>query len=66
MEREIEGLKQELEKQKVSQVSNETEGQVAIVTEKFTKMKDFYNKLRSEHIELIRTVSFYMFINHQH
>ncbi|KAH9389798.1 histidine permease [Tyrophagus putrescentiae] len=55
MEREIEGLKQELEKQKVSQVSNETEGQVAIVTEKFTKMKDFYNKLRSEHIELIRT-----------
>lgn len=59
MEREIEGLKLELEKQKVNQVSNEsTDAQVANVTEKFTKMKDFYNKLRSEHIELIRTVSF--------
>lgn len=59
MEREIEGLKLELEKQKVSQVSSEsTDAQVANVTEKFTKMKDFYNKLRSEHIELIRTVNF--------
>lgn len=54
MEREIEGLKLELEKQKEN---NDSETQVAKVTEKFTKMKEFYNKLRSEHIELIRTVS---------
>jgi len=55
MENEIELLKLELEKQK----GNDAETQVAKVTEKFTKMKEFYNKLRSEHIELIRTVCFF-------
>ena len=51
-------LKLELEKQKVNNTDAET--QVAKVTEKFVKMKEFYNKLRSEHIELIRTVCLHL------
>ena len=54
MEKESELLKQAHQQQ----ANNDAETQVAKVTEKFAKMKEFYNKLRSEHIELIRTVGY--------
>lgn len=59
MEREIDVLKQQLEKQKSSEESN---AQFAYISEKFEKMKEFYNKLRSEHIELIRNVRLFAFV----
>lgn len=54
MEREIEVLKLETEKQKAS--SDAEERMI-----KFAKMKEFYQKLRGEHIELIRMVSLVIF-----
>ncbi|XP_046915882.2 huntingtin-interacting protein 1-like [Dermatophagoides farinae] len=47
MEREVEQMKIEMEKQK-SCVAEEQ-------ASKFTKMKEFYNKFRAEHIELLKT-----------
>lgn len=48
MEREVEQMKIEMEKQK-SCVAEEQ-------ASKFTKMKEFYNKFRAEHIELLKAV----------
>nr|XP_027203419.1 huntingtin-interacting protein 1-like [Dermatophagoides pteronyssinus] len=46
MEREVEQLKMEMERQKSSVVEEQAT--------KFTKMKEFYNKFRAEHIELLK------------
>ncbi len=54
MEKEIELLKLELERQKST---CDAQSEITKVTDKFTKMKDIYNKLRAEHIELLRNVS---------
>jgi hypothetical protein len=54
MEKEIELLKLELERQKSS---CDAQSEITKVTDKFIKMKDIYNKLRAEHIELLRNVS---------
>ncbi len=58
MEKEIELLKLELERQKSS---SDAQSEIAKVTDKFIKMKDIYNKLRAEHIELLRNVSLISF-----
>lgn len=48
MEKEIEFLKS----------TSQAENQNAKMMEKYNKLKDFYEKLRTEHLELIRKVSF--------
>ena len=60
MEREVEVLKQELEKQKFN---TEAEMLLSKKTESYNKLKEFYEKLRSDHIELIRKVlrKFFLF-----
>ncbi|OTF77179.1 hypothetical protein BLA29_011791, partial [Euroglyphus maynei] len=48
MEREVEQMKLEMEKQKSSVAEEQAT--------KFTKMKEFYNNFRAEHIELLKKV----------
>jgi hypothetical protein len=57
MEKELEELRQELERTKNNSCDVSTvQSEVDKVTDKFVKMKDIYNKLREEHIVLLRTV----------
>lgn len=52
----IDELKQELARHKIG---TNLQTEMAKEKEKFQKMKDIYNKLREEHIDLLRTVLTY-------